>query len=210
MNRPVWSVNQFEPQISTITLDVHVNQLHQGYVDKLNKRFKDSGVLSIPPSRVLTDPDAYLSVDDKQFYIDQMGGNVTHTLFWKCITPQKQNPADSKFLRTFGVSYDMLSKAIVSEGLKRFGSGWVWGALSKDKKLTIYSTKNHDTPYMRKQLPIFCVDVWEHAYFIDRFGNREAWLNCICQYLDFRNIDIFLDAHLRNIDILDSLVLGAR
>lgn len=207
--KPLWSLDQFEPEISTLTMDVHVNQLHKGYVDKLNKRFGESGLLNISPSSVLSDPDAYLTSADKQFYIDQMGGNVAHTMFWKSISPNRRQNT-SKFLETYGLTHEDVVKAVLDEGLKRFGSGWVWGAISRDRRLTIYSTKNHDTPYMRKQKPIFCVDVWEHAYFIDRFGNREAWLKNVCGRLDYNNIDKFFEATQSDTDLLDQLVLRVR
>ena len=45
---PLWSLDSFEPHISTETMFVHVNQLHKGYVDKLNAKFSPR-VLSIPP-----------------------------------------------------------------------------------------------------------------------------------------------------------------
>ena len=77
---PLWSLDSFEPHISTETMFVHVNQLHKGYVDKLNAKFSPR-VLSIPPSVILGDLNSYFDThEDREFYRNQMGGNVTHTL----------------------------------------------------------------------------------------------------------------------------------
>ena len=86
-NLPHWNIQDFEPQISRETMNVHVNQLHKGYVDKLNKRFGGTQLLATPPSLVLQRLDGFLDTKDQTFYRNMMGGNVTHTLFWKVISP---------------------------------------------------------------------------------------------------------------------------
>ena len=104
-----------------------------------------------------------------------------------------------------------LKKKIIESGLKRFGSGWVWGVLDPQKnfEFKLYSTRNHDTPYMRGHVPVFCVDVWEHAYFIDRHGNRKMWLEVICEFLDFDIIDQICQAQaLEGFDPVDLWVLN--
>ncbi len=63
--------------------------------------------------------------------------------------------------------------------MKRFGSGWAWLCVMPDKKLAICSTANQDNPLMGQAVagcngvPIFGVDVWEHAYYL-KFQNRRA------------------------------------
>ena len=53
-----------------------------------------------------------------------------------------------------------------------FGSGWVWLA-EKDGKLAILKTQNAENPLIKGYEPILCLDVWEHAYYID-YRNRRA------------------------------------
>lgn len=201
---PLWGLDSFEPHISTETMFVHVNQLHKGYVNKLNAKF-DSRILEIPPSVILSDLNSYFdNYEDREFYRNQMGGNVTHTLFWQIITPNpKPFPGNTKDLK----------KQIVDLGLKQFGSGWVWGCVNpkRNYELKLYSTRNHDTPYMRGYIPIFCIDVWEHAYFLDKHGDRKAWLETICEYIDFHKIEQIMKSITHsNTDILDLWVLGKR
>ena len=85
---PPWATDAFEPYISDLTMVTHTEVLHQGYVDKLNKRFGNTVFAGLPPSEVLSDPSAYLAPQDRQFYIDMMGGNICHTLYWEVINPK--------------------------------------------------------------------------------------------------------------------------
>ena len=208
-NLPSWDIRDFEPHISSETMYVHVHQLHKGYVDKLNKRFSNTGLLEIEPSEVLRDLDGYLSGENKEFYRNMMGGNVTHTLLWKCLTPTPNPTYRSQLLNDFGVHKSDIISKIKSEGLNRFGSGWVWGCIDPFRRtLKIYSTKNHDTPYMRKYIPLFCIDLWEHAYFLDDYGDRTKGLDIICQHIDWEVIDKIYQTFLNGQDPIDGWVLG--
>lgn len=201
---PAWSIDAFEPAISAETMFVHVHKLHKGYVDKLNTRFENTGILDIPPSRVLANPESFLGSLNEEFYRDMMGGNVTHTLFWKIITPAPQgDPSATQLFRDFNLDAQTLKSRIVKEGLQRFGSGWVWGAINPRGEFQMYSTRNHDTPYMRRSMPLFCVDVWEHAYFIDRHGDRAAWLDTVCDFIDYRQVDAIYKSFLGGKNLID-------
>ena len=207
---PSWDCDSFEPLVSNETMSIHLLELHQGYVDRLNSwANKNSFDLSIKPSEILMNLSRYLNEDQKDFFIDNMGGHVAHTLFWKTINPESPyiDYSNSVFLNDFGLTQDHIKKEIMKLGLNRFGSGWVWGVLDKSNNFKMYSTLNHNTPYMRKQMPLFCIDLWEHAYFIDRHGHRKSWLESICMFIDFNNIDQIYSNYLNGHNIIDSWCL---
>ena len=54
-----------------------------------------------------------------------------------------------------------------------FGSGWVWLAQEASGRLVILSCKNGDSPVRYNMVPLFGIDVWEHAYYLD-YQNRRA------------------------------------
>jgi Fe-Mn family superoxide dismutase len=194
-------------------MEVHVNQLHAGYIRKLNQYFRNTNILEIEPSYILSNIKGYIEGNKAQeFYRNNMGGNVAHTLFWKSIHPTNRNRfifEESNFIKSFNLNPNVLKRNIIEEGLNRFGSGWVWGALDQNNHFRLYSTANHDTPYMRKHRPLFCIDVWEHAYFLDDFGNREEYLEKIVDYLDSKNIDDLLYNYQNNFDLIDFWVMGS-
>ena len=83
---------------------------------------------------------------------------------------------------TFG-SVSTMSDKVNAAGLARFGSGWAWLVVNKDKKLDVISTANQDTPLELGARAILGVDVWEHAYYL-KYQNRradylKAWWNTV-------------------------------
>lgn len=198
---PQWEMGSFEPYISTETMQAHVD-LHRGYVDRLNSRIPEA-ILRFKPSYVLRNLPGFLSEPLRQFYRDNMGGNIAHTLFWKTITPK---PSLVSRLESISTDTALIIDEVLEEGLKVVGSGWVWGALGPHG-FRVYSTRNHDTPYMRSHTPIFCVDVWEHAYYIDQRGDREAWLQNVLSYIDWEFVEERVRECVWGQDDLDSLLL---
>jgi Fe-Mn family superoxide dismutase len=84
--------------------------------------------------------------------------------------------------KTFG-SFEDFKQKFVDEGIKRFGSGWVWLIKSKSGELQIVSTANQDTPISDGHTVILLNDVWEHAYYLQyknlRADYLRAWWNVV-------------------------------
>ena len=80
--------------------------------------------------------------------------------------------------------FDKMKAAVKQAGMARFGSGWAWLAVDKDKKLTVFNTANQDTPHIYSGgKPILAVDVWEHAYYLKHQAKRadyiDVWWNTL-------------------------------
>ncbi len=122
---PLWSLDAFEPVISSETMMIHVYQLHQAYIKKLDQKFRHTDLLEIPPSEVLSNLTSYLGDRDREFYRNQMGGHVCHSLFWQVITPHPIIPSQDEgleILEDFGLTPEVLKETIIEEANKRFGS----------------------------------------------------------------------------------------
>jgi Fe-Mn family superoxide dismutase len=57
----------------------------------------------------------------------------------------------------------------------QFGSGWVWLVLDGGK-LAVVTSANADTPLAHGLIPLFTVDVWEHAYYLDYQNERNRYV----------------------------------
>ena len=112
------------------------------------------------------------------------GGHYNHELFWQCM---KAGPASKPLGKlataidsSFG-SFDAFKIQFSDAGKNRFGSGWVWLYITADKKLSIGSTPNQDNPLMDiseiKGIPLLCLDVWEHAYYLKYQNKRADYIN---------------------------------
>ncbi|HMO62851.1 MAG TPA: superoxide dismutase [Ferruginibacter sp.] len=109
------------------------------------------------------------------------GGHYNHEMFWQCMRPKSaDNKPTGRLLttieNTFG-SFAGFKTRFADEAKNRFGSGWAWLYLDKNKILQTGSTPNQDNPLMDisdiKGFPLLALDVWEHAYYL-RYQNKRA------------------------------------
>ena len=112
---------------------------------------------------------------------NNLGGHWNHTYFWELMTPggAKAPTGDLKAAidGAFG-DLDKMKAAVKQAGMTRFGSGWAWLAVGKDKKLTAFNTPYQDTPHMDMGAkPILGIDVWEHAYYLKHQYRRPAYID---------------------------------
>jgi len=73
------------------------------------------------------------------------------------------------------------------EGVKRFGSGWTWLAVSGGE-LEVLSTPNQDSPLMDGKTPILGIDVWEHAYYLKYQNRRPDYLAAWWDVVDWDEV----------------------
>jgi Fe-Mn family superoxide dismutase len=106
---------------------------------------------------------------------------LNHELYWNSITTKEEslnsltNVKNKYFLDDN--EFNEFKKKFVDEGLKHFGSGWLWiyitSCLENKKKLDIVTTHDSIIPNIRY---IVCVDLWEHAFYIDYKSKKQAYL----------------------------------
>jgi Fe-Mn family superoxide dismutase len=77
--------------------------------------------------------------------------------------------------RDFG-SLAAFREKFSSAAANLFGSGWAWLAKDDSGKLEIMPLSNADTPLKHGKQPIFTLDVWEHAYYIDYRNRRPDFI----------------------------------
>ena len=76
--------------------------------------------------------------------------------------------------------------------MTRFGSGWAWLCAHADGKLEICSTANQDNPLMPNGcggVPILCLDVWEHAYYLNYQNRRPDYINAFFNVINWEEVN---------------------
>src|ERR1041385_6977866 len=138
-----------EPHIDAQTMMIHHDRHHAAYVNACNNFAKDVPELGTTPiEKTLTDP-AYLPLQIQQAVKNNLGGHYNHTFFWELMTPGGAKDAPGELKTAIAGSWkdvEDFKEALSRAGVGRFGSGWAWLVVNKDKKLEIISTANQDTP----------------------------------------------------------------
>ncbi len=181
-----YSYDALEPHIDKQTMEIHHTKHHQAYIDKLNQalekypEFQDMDIEEILKSLDKLPEDIKVAVRNNG------GGHYNHELFWKIMSPDSDKKpvgelAD-KINEAFG-DFESFKTKFKEAGIGRFGSGWSWLVLDKDKGIDIISTANQDNPISEGKDVIFGLDVWEHAYYLKYMNKRpdyiDAWWNVV-------------------------------
>lgn len=175
-----YAFDALEPHIDAKTMEIHHDKHHAAYVDNLNKALASHPqLLKKDPIRLLKEIDE-VPADIKQAVINNGGGHVNHSLFWKWMAPNAGGPPKGEVAKaidkSFG-SFDAFKTQFADAGMKRFGSGWAWLIAEPGGELAIISTANQDSPYMEGKTPILGLDVWEHAYYLKQQNKRGDYIN---------------------------------
>ena len=173
----------FEPGIDAETMRIHHGRHHAGYVRKLNAALESlPDWQNVPLNQLLARLDE-LPESQREAVRNNGGGHLNHTIYFSTMRPGGTEPSGAfaeAIRRDFGGLED-LREAIASAGGSRFGSGWAWLIVGAGGKLAVQSTPNQDNPLMAGAHPLFGVDVWEHAYYLN-YQNRRG--DYIQSYLD--------------------------
>jgi len=173
-----------EPTIDELTMRLHHDKHHEGYVAALNAALHGTPWAERPVEDVLCDLGS-LPEDKRTLVRNNGGGHLNHSLFWASMAPDFRGlpagPLGDAIDVTFG-SVRELRRQVSDAGMGRFGSGWAW-LVHDGAGLAVTSTANQDSPLMRGVTPLLGVDVWEHAYYL-RYQHRradylEAWWNVV-------------------------------
>lgn len=186
-----YAYEALEPNIDAQTMTIHHQRHHGAFIANLNglvgkyPELGDNAVVSA--AETLLSDLSKVPLDVRTAVRNNLGGHWNHTFFWELMTPggAREPAGDLKAAieRDFKSGNEMMDK-LNAAGLGRFGSGWAWLIVTKDKKLDVVNTPYQDTPHMDLGgKPVLGVDVWEHAYYL-KYQNRrgdylKAWWNTV-------------------------------
>ena len=177
------------------TMKTHYSKHYKGYVEKLNVEIdKIKG-----PNIDLEDIIKKISKYNTKVK-NNGGGAFNHALFWKMLSPKKQNLKDpllSKINKKFG-SFDKFKEQFEFEAKSKFGSGWVWLILTKSNNLKIVTTSNQDNPLMDTEktggYPLLGLDLWEHAYYLKYKNERDKYINNFWKVVNWEFVsDVYIN-----------------
>jgi len=202
-----YKLNALEPYLTENQVRLHFEGHLKGYVDKLNKipevvdrdwLYLEDLVVSSNRERA-SDPLADLPPVEKKSYLFNQSSQVyNHVFYFKNLCPGGGGPPGGdmgEIIRSQYGSWEQFRKKVVARGTSLFGSGYVWVCLDDEARLVILRGYDSATPIAYKGLsPLMCIDVWEHAYYVDYNLHRAQYIEAVLDHLINWN---FVHEHLR-------------
>ncbi|MFT3758635.1 superoxide dismutase [Thauera sp.] len=165
------------PHISAETLEFHYGKHHQAYVTNLNNLIKGTEYENLELEAIIKKaPAGGIYNNSAQVW--------NHTFFWNSMKPNgggEPSGALADAIKAKWGSFDDFKKAFQASAVGNFGSGWTWLVKKADGSVDIVNMGAAGTPLTTADKAILCIDVWEHAYYID-YRNRRP--DFVATFLD--------------------------
>lgn len=192
-----YKYTDLSPHIDAKTMEIHHSKHHQTYVDKLNDAIKGHDELfKLEIEEILADIEQ-VPEEIRQAVINHGGGHANHSLYWETISPNGGGEPDGKLkqaIETNYISFGDFKDKFSNFAITRFGSGWAWLVVTPEGDLDLYSTPNQDSPLLGGDIPILCVDVWEHAYYLGYQNRRSEYVEAWWKVVDWKKVENLYNA----------------
>ena len=165
------------PHMSAETFDYHYAKHHQAYVTNLNNLIKGTEYENLDLEAIIKKaPAGGIYNNSAQVW--------NHTFFWNCMKPNGGGAPGGALAAAINAkwgSLDAFKTAFQTSAVGNFGSGGTWLVKKADGSVDIVNMGAAGTPLTTGDKALLCVDVWEHAYYIDYRNLRpkfvETFLN---------------------------------
>jgi superoxide dismutase, Fe-Mn family len=166
-----YAMDALEPYISKRTLEFHYGKHHQAYVTNVNKLIMGTEFENSTLEDIVRKATGGVFNNGAQVW--------NHTFYWHCMKPKGGGEPAGKLLdeilKNFG-SFAEFKEKFSNAGATLFGSGWVWLSKKPDGSLEISQESNAGNPLKTGLKPLMTLDVWEHAYYLDKQNARPNYI----------------------------------
>ncbi len=183
-----YAYDALEPHIDAKTMEIHHTKHHQAYTTKLNAAIEkcSSDIQNKDIIDILSDL-SQVPTELKSAINFNGGGYDNHKLFWNNMKPngggEPGGAVADAINASFGSFADFKEKFSSTTAVIQ-GSGWGWLVYNpSSSKVEYVAMSNQDSPRTKGLVPIFGLDVWEHAYYLNYQNKRPdyvaAWWNVV-------------------------------
>ena len=174
-----YAYDALEPCVSRRTLTLHHKKHHAAYVDKTNELTDGTALAEADLETIIR---RTYGDESQTRLFNQAAQAWNHAFYWRSLSPDGGGKPDSAFdslvADGFG-GFDGLREALVEQAVGHFGSGWAWVTL-EGCALRIRDTHDAVPPFCEGDaVPLLCIDVWEHAYYLDYQNVRPDYVKAV-------------------------------
>lgn len=181
VNPPLpYAYDSMEPYISRKTMELHRNGYLQTYINDLNQLLVD-----YPEYQAFSLEQLICYADNmppqiRSSILHNAGGAYNHIFYFSTLKKNDNRPPSGSLADLiewqFGC-FDNFRDLFTAAALSVFGSGYAWLVLDSDGKLAFRTTDNQGTLLSSGDQPIFSIDVWEHAYYLQYYNLRKNYID---------------------------------
>ncbi len=185
-----YAYDALEPHIDARTMEIHHSKHHNAYTTNLNAAIAGTDLEGKSIEEILKNLDM-----TKAAIRNNGGGFFNHNLFWTIMSPNGGGKPTGELAAAIEKdlgSFDDFKAAFSKAGVTQFGSGWAWLCV-KDGKLEVCGTPNQDNTLMPGigcgGTPILCMDVWEHAYYLNYQNRRPDYIEAFFNVINWSEVE---------------------
>ena len=176
-----YALDALAPFMSRETLEYHYGKHHQTYITNLNNLIKGTEFENAPLETIVKQSSGGVFNNAAQTW--------NHTFFWLGFAPNANGEVRlplgdlaSAIDAKWG-SFDEFKKVFHTSAVGNFGSGWTWLVKKADGSVDVVNMGAAGTPLTTGDTPLLCIDVWEHAYYIDYRNRRADFVTAFLEHL---------------------------
>lgn len=174
-----------EPHYSAQVLELHHDKHHAAYVKGANATLE-----KLAAARGKGDYDAIVGLEKSLAF--NVSGHVLHSLFWKNLSPDGGDKPEGELAaaidESFG-SFEDFKSQLAAATTSVQGSGW--GTMSWEplgKRLIIDQVYDHQGNVGNGSAPIFVLDAWEHAYYLQYKNVKADYVEALWNIVNWADV----------------------
>ena len=184
-----YDYSALEPVISGEIMELHHSKHHNTYVTNFNAATEKLAT-------AVADDDVTGIVAAQAAIKFNGGGHLNHSIFWQNLAPPAEGGGapptgalSAAIDADFG-SFDAMKTKLSQMTVAVQGSGWGWLGYNKATDALQLATCANQDPLEATTglIPLFGIDVWEHAYYLDYKNVRPDYVSAIWDIANWSDV----------------------
>lgn len=199
-NTPLpYSFDALEPYIDAKTMELHHNRHLQTYIDNLNKALAPHPAMQNLSLEFMLS-NLWRMPRELSISIRNNGGGVyNHQFFFEGMSPNSSRnyPIVDELAAAYG-SFENFKSLFKEAALSVFGSGYAW-LICSGSIFEITTSKNQNTPDLKVSLPLLNLDVWEHAYYLKHYNERNKYIDDWFNVINWEKVNLRKNGQIKQV-----------